>query len=74
MAALTAESVPSCSGPKGKSQLTSARLVPRRTALQTTIISSMVTSKGVGWPHRLMPTVSPTEMMSTPARSMICAI
>ena len=34
MAARTALSVPSCSGPNGKSQLTSARVTPRRTALQ----------------------------------------
>ena len=74
MAARKAASGPSCSGPKGKSTLTSARFTPRRTALVTTSISSIVTSSGLVWPHRLMPTVSPTLTMSTPARSTICAI
>ena len=74
IAALTAYWVPSCSGPNGKSALSSARLTPRRTALQTTSISSIVISNGLAWPHRLTPTVSPTETISTPARSTICAI
>ena len=74
VAARSAASVLSWSGPKGKSQLTIARLTPRRTALQTTIISSIVISRGLGWPHKLIPTVSPTDTMSTPARSTICAI
>ncbi|WP_460695124.1 transposase [Modestobacter muralis] len=46
MAARTAESVPSCKGPNGKSTLTSARDTPRHTALATTSISSIVTSNG----------------------------
>ena len=74
IAACNAASVPSCSGPNGKSTLTSARFTPRRTALQTITISSIVTSNGLAWPHRLTPTVSPTDTMSTPARSTICAI
>ena len=63
-AAFTALSVLSCSGPKGKSQLTKARLTPRRTALQTTSISSNVTSNGFARPHKLMPTESPTRLLA----------
>src|SRR6266568_9571196 len=74
IAALTALAAPSCSGPKGKSQLTKARSTPRRTALQTTSISSIVTSSGLEWPHKLTPTESPTETISTPARSAMLAI
>src|SRR3984893_17150063 len=74
MAARTALSVPSCSGPNGKSQLTSARATPRRTALQTTSISSIVTSSGLVCPHKFTPTESPTDTMSTPARSATRAI
>ena len=47
IAALTAASVPSCSGPNGKSQLTSARDTPRRTARQARIIWSSVTSRSL---------------------------
>jgi hypothetical protein len=72
-AARTAARRPSCSGPNGKSQLTSARRTPRRTARQTTTISSIVTSSGFSWPQRFTPTVSPTETMSTPARSTMRA-
>ena len=43
-------------GPKGRSQLTSARLTPRRTALHTMSISSSVTSADSAWPQRLTPT------------------
>ena len=74
MAARTAASAPSCNGPKGTSQLTSARVTPRRTAWQTSTIWSSVTSSSLLWPHTLTPTESPTETMSTPARSTICAI
>ena len=35
-----------CTGPYGRSQLTSARAMPRRTALQTISISSIVTCNG----------------------------
>ena len=56
MAARSALSTPSCTGPKGTSQLTSARVAPRRTALQHTRISSSVTSSGLEWPQRLTPT------------------
>ena len=55
MAARSALSTPSCTGPNGTSQLTSARSTPRRTALQQTRISSSVTSSGLAWPHRLTP-------------------
>src|SRR5256885_3064818 len=58
----------------GASQLTSERFAPRRTALQTTSISSTVTSFSVACPHRFFPTESPTESMSTPARSASSAI
>ena len=74
IAARTALSVPSCRGPNGKSTLTRARCTPRRTALATTSISSIVTSNGFECPQRLTPTVSPTETRSTPARSTIRAI
>ena len=74
IAARTASAGPSCSGPYGKSPLTSARLTPRRTAWQTVTIWSSVTSNGVVWPQRFIPTVSPTETISTPTRSTIRAI
>ena len=34
----------------------------------------MVICSGFGWPHRLTPTVSPTETMSAPAMSAMRAI
>src|SRR6056300_781842 len=34
----------------------------------------MVISSGFAWPHRLCPTVSPTDAISTPMRSTILAI
>ena len=74
MAASSAACVPCCNGPKGKSTLSSARLTPRRTALVTISISSMLTCNGLAWPSKCTPTVSPTETMSTPARSTTCAI
>ena len=74
IAARTALSVPSCTGPNGMSTLTSARLTPRRTARHTMSISSSVTSRGLRWPQRLTPTESPTDTISTPARSAIAAI
>src|SRR5258708_9258793 len=58
----------------GRSQLSSARFTPRRTALQTMRSSSTVTSFSVAWPQRFLPTESPTDTRSTPARSAICAI
>ena len=48
------------------SQLTRPRLTPRRTALQHTSISSIVTSSGLACPHRLTPTESPTEELRRP--------
>ena len=39
-----------CTGPYGRSQLTNARVVPRRTALQTISISSIVTCSGSSCP------------------------
>ena len=74
VAAFKAASGLSCAGPYGRSQLTSARVTPRRTALQTISISSIVTWSGSSWPHRLTPTESPTETRSTPALSAIRAI
>jgi trehalose-6-phosphate synthase len=58
----------------GTSQLTTALATPRRTARQTTSISSSVTSSSLAWPHMVMPTESPTETTSTPARSTMRAI
>ena len=66
--------VPCAPRPVGRSQLTSERVVPRRTALQTSTISSSVMSSGSVRPHRFMPTESPTETRSTPARSAMRAI
>ena len=74
MAARTAPPAPSCTGPNGRSTLTRARVTPRRTAWATMSICSIVTSSGLRWPHRLTPTESPTETISTPARSAIRAI
>ncbi len=65
--------MPSCTGPNGRSTLTSARRTARRTALATTTISSMVISSGFSWPQRFTPTESPTETISAPARSAIRA-
>ena len=48
------------------SQLTSARLTPRRTPLHTSSICSSVTFSSPRCAHMLAPTESPTEMMSTP--------
>src|SRR3954465_7990494 len=60
--------------PDGTSQLRSARFTPRRTALQTISISPIVTGASAERPQRFVPTESPTETMSTPARSAIAAI
>ena len=73
-AARTALSAPSCTGPNGMSALTRAWPTPRRTALVTMTISSIVTSRGLRWPQRLTPTESPTETISTPDRSAMAAI
>src|ERR1700735_1664743 len=74
IAARTALSVPSCTGPNGMATRTSAPEPPRRTARQTMSISASVTSSGLRWPQRLTPTESPTDTISTPAWSAIVAI
>jgi hypothetical protein len=58
----------------GRSQLTSARSTPRLTARLRRASSSSESSPSRSRPHRLTPTLSPTETTSIPAPSRIRAV
>jgi hypothetical protein len=58
----------------GMSPTTKAYSTARQTAEVKTSISSIVTGSVVSYPRTVMPTKSPTRIISTPARSMRSAV
>lgn len=65
---------PSWYEPKGRSPTIRAREVPRTTAAESMVISSMVTGTVVSYPRWQLPAESPTSITGMPASSKTEAV